>query len=145
MIDFFFDYGSNHYDLQGIKRGFGEEEASFSPAKSFRPDDKDIPLRDRFREDRGGRGGRESRWGKQEENNGGRKPPSGSNPPAGIPDEGGKNANLKPLGARKPRGGRGGANTGETMQGEHRFDIKFELDFLRRKVGSNGWYDCTFA
>merc|ERR1719336_1897326 len=106
-------FAAAKFQALGIKRGFGEEEASFSPAKSFRPDDKDIPLRDRFREDRGGR---ESRWGKQEENSGGRKPSSGSNPPAGIPDEGGKNANLKPLGTRKPRGGRGGANTGETMQ-----------------------------
>ena len=85
---------------------------------------RDIPLRDRFRDDRGrgGRGqeGRESRWGREDSSAGGgtNKPLSGANPPAGIPDEGGKNANLKPLGQRKAPRGRGGGNTGETMQGE---------------------------
>ena len=85
---------------------------------------RDIPLRDRFRDDRGegrGREGRESRWGNREDNSAGggvKKSLSGANPPAGIPDEGGKNANLKPLGQRKPARGRGGGNTGETMQGE---------------------------
>ena len=88
---------------------------------------RDIPLRDRFKDDRGrggrGREGRESRWGREEDNSGGgggAKPgrQSGSNPPAGIPDEGGKNANLKPLGQRRAPRGRGGGNTGETMQGE---------------------------
>ena len=85
---------------------------------------RDIPLRDRFREaeGRGGRGrdGRESRWGREDSGAGGgtNRPLSGANPPAGIPDEGGKNANLKPLGQRKAPRGRGGGNTGETMQGE---------------------------
>ena len=85
---------------------------------------RDIPLRDRFRDDRGrggrGREGRESRWGREDSSAGGgaKKSASGANPPAGIPDEGGKNANLKPLGQRRAPRGRGGGNTGETMQGE---------------------------
>ena len=142
---------------------------------------RDIPLRDRFREDRGGRGGgrgkegRESRWGREDSSAGGgtKKSSSGANPPAGIPDEGGKNANLKPLGQRKAARGRGGGNAGETMQGELiSLKLKSPINrvcpvdknvcqplfnclvllwvrnikkILHRKAGSNGRHDCTLA
>ena len=66
---------------------------------------------------------------------------------AGIPNEGGKNANLTPLVARRAPRGRGGGNTGETMQGGWMDEIAcHDHDILPlRKACTNGRHDSAFA